>query len=325
MTRRLRAWLIRGAALLAAISAGAASAQRLPDGVADCRSRLAGEQTEAPDAGAGGRAYPSRVGDLCPELAEAIDGGAWGGALADAGAKDLTATSLGALAELAGGYVRPANAGPELATAALDEALEELELRETPTSLSIWDRIQKWFDEHFGTQGDEARDWLERWLQDLSVPERVIRYVVIALGFLIVAATAVIVWNELRVAGVLAGGALRKYAPLTRESAAAEHPRDLDDVLQAPLGRRPALLLALVLDRLRERSQASLRDSFTHRELLGAARGLSAEQSKAFHVVVDAAERATFGGWRPDPPACDGLVESGRSLLASLSSEPTGR
>ena len=325
MTRRLRVWLVRGAAL-AAMSAGAASAQRLPEGVAECRSRMAGQQTEAEEAGAGRRSYPSRVGDLCPELAEAIDGGAWGGALADAGARDLTATSLGELAELAEAYVRPANAGPELATAALDEALEELELLETPTSLSIWDRIQKWFDEHLGTQGDEARGWLERWLQDLSVPERLIRYAVIALGLLIVAATAVIVWNELRVAGVLAGGALGKYAPLTRDSAAAERrPRDLDDVLQAPLGRRPALLLALVLDSLRSRSPASVHDSFTHRELLGAARGLSAEQSKAFHVVVDAAERATFGGWRPDAPACDGLVERGRALLASLSCETTGR
>jgi hypothetical protein len=95
--------------------------------------------------------------------------------------------------------------------------------------------------------------------------------------------------------------------------------------MQAPLGRRPALLLALVLDRLRAGSRASLRDSLTHRELLGAAHSLSAEQSDAFRVVVDAAERATFGGWRPDASACEGLIDRGRVLLAALPAETAGR
>jgi hypothetical protein len=308
------------------MSAGAVSGQRLPDNVAGCLSRMADLQPRVEEDGDRRRTYPPRVGDVCPETAEAIDAGVWGGTLADEGAKDLTATSLAALAELAGRYDRPADSGVEIATASLDEALEELELRTTPESLSLWDRIQEWFDEHLGAQDDEARNRLERWLADLSVPERIVRYVVIALGLLIVAATAVIVWNELRVAGVLAGGVLRKYAPLVRQSAEGEsRPRDLEDVLQAPLARRPALLLALVLDRLRAGSRAPLRDSLTHRELLGAARGLSPEQSDAFGAVVTAAERATFGGWRPDESACDGLIERGRALLAALPTDTADR
>jgi hypothetical protein len=323
VTRRLRFGIV-GAAVLAAMSAGPVSAQRLPEGVAECLSRMAIQLEQDLDERRG--ANEPRAGETCPDVAEAIDSGAWGRALVGAGARDLTATSLAALASLAASYERPGNAGVDLATAGLDEALKELELRESPENLSIWERVQKWFDEHFGTQGDEARSRLERWLEGLSVPERAVRFLVIALGFLIVAATAVIVWNELRVAGVLAGGVLRKYAPLTRESASAEvPPRRLEDVLHAPLGRRPALLLALVLDRLRASSKAPLRDSLTHRELLGVAHGLSAEQSDAFRLVVEAAERTTFGGWQPDAPACDGLVERGRSLLESLPDEATAR
>jgi hypothetical protein len=308
------------------MSAGAASGQRLPEGVVECLARMSDRPPEAESDGDDRGDDPSRLGDVCPDVAAAIDAGGWGAALTVEGAENLNAKSLEALAQLAGGYERPAHAGVEIATASLDEALRELELRTAPETLSIWDEIQQWFDEHFGKQDDEARNRLERWLAGLSVPERVIRYVVIALGLLIVAATAVIVWNELRVAGVLAGGVLRKYSPLERESPAPHAgPRDLEDVLEAPLARRPALLLALVLDRLRAHSQAPLRESLTHRELLGATQGLSGEQSDAFRVVVAAAERATFGGWRPDAPACDGLIERGRALLAALPGETGGR
>jgi hypothetical protein len=79
------------------------------------------------------------------------------------------------------------------------------------------------------------------------------------------------------------------------------------------------------LDRLRAGSRAPLRDSLTHRELLGAAQGLSPEQSDAFGAVVTAAERATFGGWRPDESACDGLIERGRALLAALPTDTADR
>ena len=171
---------------------------------------------------------------------------------------------------------------------------------EKPAPLTIWQRIQQWYDEHFGASGDEARGWLEQWLQRFAPSDTFVSYFVILLGIVLVAVTVAIVYNELRVAGVLAGGVFRKYSPLAPAApdSEPERPRSFDDLTRAPLARRPVLLLALVLDRLRARGVPALRDSLTHRELLGAAR-LTAPQSAAFGAVLDAAERVTFADWRP--------------------------
>ena len=80
------------------------------------------------------------------------------------------------------------------------------------------------------------------------------------------------------------------------------------------------LLLALVLDRLRARGVQPLRDSLTHRELLGAAH-LTAQQSAAFGAVLDAAERVTFADWRPAEVDVEPVLARGRQLLSSLSAE----
>ena len=176
-----------------------------------------------------------------------------------------------------------------------------------------------WLDEHFGARGAVTPEWLAQWLKALSPSERFVRYFVIALGILLAAATALVVINELRVAGLLAGGVLRKYSPLTPSDAEPRNSsaREWDDVARAPLARRPALLLAIVLDRLRERGRAP-RDSLTHRELLGAGTGFDAEQSAAFAAIVAAAERVTFGDWRPVESELDGVLARGRALLASF-------
>ena len=143
----------------------------------------------------------------------------------------------------------------------------------------------------------------------------------ISLGIVLVAVTIAIVHNELRVAGVFRGGVLRKYSPLDRSSDTAPEQRgDFDDVARAPLARRPVLLLALVLQRLRARGVLSSRDSLTHRELLHAAR-LSAPQSAAFGAVLDAAERLTFTDWRPAAQEVEPVVARGRELLSSLPTE----
>ncbi len=201
--------------------------------------------------------------------------------------------------------------------------LAALELREPETQLSLWERVQKWLDERLGSRDGGAGRWIDDWLGNLSVPERFVRYFLIVLGVLLVAATAAVIVNELRIAGVLAGGALRKYSPLAaRDADGAAAVRDFDDIARAPVARRPALLLLLVIERLRARAKtAPLRDSFTHRELVAAADDLSVEQSAALRAVAGAAERATFGDWRPEERDVDDVVARGRSLVASLSEE----
>jgi len=303
---------------IGAIGAGSAAAQSLPPGVEECvdeirQQRLADADEEAP-----------RLGDVCAELAAAIDAGPWGRALSEVSADQLSANEFLELTALVAVYERSGTGDFALRPETLDESLAALKLEKPLAELTIWERIQRWFDEQFGSRDADARSWLDKWLEHLSLSERIVRYLVVVLGLVLVVATVIVVANELRVAGLLGRGVLGKYAPLepSAREPADERPRDLDDVARAPLARRPVLLLRLVLERLRTRGRPPpLRDSLTHRELLRAAVGLSAEQNAAFAAVVGAAERATFSDWRPQEREVEGIVASGRALLESFAAD----
>jgi hypothetical protein len=312
-------------ATVCALAAACACAQPLPPGAGDCLARIEQARTSGAAVGAEPNAAPAAVpalGDVCPEFAAALAQSAWGDALFGVSADELRTSAFVQLAELAEGYERAAASEHGPRAAALDDVLAELKLDEPTVAPTFWERIRKWFDEHFGARDVVTPEWLAKWLKALSPSERFVRYFVIALGGLLAAATTVVVLNELRVAGVLAGGVLRKYSPLAPSDAEPLNSaaREWDDIARAPLARRPVLLLAIVLDRLRERGRAP-RDSLTHRELLRAVTGFDAEQSAAFAAIVAAAERVTFGDWRPADGEVDGVLARGRALLASFATD----
>jgi hypothetical protein len=311
-------------AALAMLGAAAGLSQPLPPGVDDCLAAIerlrTATKSAATEPDARERSAPV-LGDVCPDVAAALDASPWGEALAGVSARELEPSAFVDLTKLVASYERPAAAGavPAPSAAVLDDVLAGLKLEKPTTELTLWERIQRWYDEHFGASSDEARGWLETWLRRFAPSDAWVGYFVIVLGIALVGGTVAIIVNELRVAGVLAGGVLRKYSPLSSSTSEPEQPRarDLDDVMRAPLRRRPALLLALVLERLRSRGALPLRDSLTHRELLRAAH-LSAEQRAAFGAVVGAAERVTFADWQPTERDVDPLLARGRELLSSL-------
>ncbi len=319
-SRFVRLEIVAAAVLAAAFPS---FAEPLPDGVADCLERIERQSARAPaPEAAAADPGPQRLGGVCPELAAALDEGAWGASLVDANAGELGTDAFEELVRVAASYEQPQPTRDGISASSLDEVLAALELREPEVQASLWERMQKWLDERFGARDDRAGRWIEDWLGNLSIPERLVRYVLLVLGVVLVVATAAVVVNELRIAGVLAGGALRKYTPHAARGAQDEtKARDFDDIARAPLARRPALLLLLLVERLRSRATASLRDSLTHRELVAAAGDLSADQSESLRAVANAAERATFGGWRPEERDVDELIARSRRLAASLSAE----
>ena len=313
-------------AAFAAVGTLSAPAGQLPAGAGECLAKIQALHAPVEEAAPRRRTDPPpppTLGDVCPDVAAALEDNPWGGALAGVSPADLQTSAFVDLTTLVAGYERqPGDAArPALPSAsALDDVLAELKV-EKPPALTIWQRIQQWYDEHFGANGGDTRGWLNKWLQRFAPSEKFVGYFVIMLGIVLVAVTIVIVHNELRIVGVFGGGMVRKYSPLGRSSAPEpEQPRDFEDVARAPLARRPVLLLALVLERLRLRGMLPSRDSLTHRELLGAAR-LSGPQSAAFGAVLDAAERVTFADWRPAEEEVDPVLARGRELLSSLPAE----
>jgi hypothetical protein len=301
-------------------ASGACLAQPLPSGAGECVARIEQQRyAESEDAD-----EPLELGDVCPELVDEINAGVWGESLADVWADELSATAFVTLTELVARYERPPAPLEALSAAALDDVLAELSTRAPPVELSLWDRAKQQLQEWFGQRSRRSSGWLEDWFADLSVPERWLRYFVIALGIALAAATVLIVWNELREAGVL--GRTRGRIAAVADGAAASEPRrrarTLEEVGLAPLARQPVLLLALVLDRLRRRMPVA--DSATHRELAAAAGSLTDAERGALSAVTGAAERVTFGGWQPERGDVDALLTTGATLLDSLSADDGG-
>lgn len=310
-------------AALAAVGASSVLAQPLPAGVDDCVAKIKTLRAfdVAPAAQQNGSS--PTLGEVCPDVADALAHNPWGEALAGVSPGDLETSAFIELTALVAGYqLKPdVDRRPLPGAAALDDVLAGLKL-DKPAAPTIWQRIQQWYDDHFGASDDAARGWLGTWLRQFAPSERLVSYAVIILGIVLVAATIAIVHNELRVAGFFGGGILRKYSLLAQSASESEpdKPPDFDDVARAPLARRPVLLLALVLERLRARGVLPLRDSLTHRELLRAAR-LSTQQNAAFGAVLDAAERVTFADWRPEEQDVGRVLAHGRELLSSLPAE----
>ena len=311
--RRTLAAIVCAAAGAAALPA---AAQWLPPGTAECvadierAARAAAEDDE-----------PLLLGDVCPQIAALINDAGWAETLLDADAMYVAAESFPAIAALAPAYDNPP-AAVNLSLEALDAALDDVAARIPPQQLSLWDRALQWLQERFGRRGNFDAGWLDEWLEGLTIPERWLRVVVIVLGVLLVIATALIVLNELRAAGVFARTQARARFGVDGPALFDEAPRalNLEDVQRAPLAQQPALLLALVLARLRRKT--AIADTLTHRELVAAGgRAVPEAQRSAFTTVVRAAERATFGDWQPRAQEIEPVMASGAAVLEQLSTD----
>jgi hypothetical protein len=313
------AWRRAAVCTLACVATGTVCAQVLPAGTAECLERI-DRQTLPTD---GDRPEPPLLGEVCPEIVDDINDGIWGQALARGLAEDLSGAAFVTLTDVVAEY-DSARAAIAISPATLDAALAETATLVPPTELSIWERAMQWLQERLGRAPDDGASgferWLAQWLEDFSVSERWLTVALALIGIVLVIATALIVVNELRAAGLLVRRTPRGAAADDGAALGAELPRvrTIDDLRRAPLSRQPALLLALVLELLRQRSP--IPHSATHRELL-ARTDLRTEQRATFATVVGAAERATFGGWQPAPTELTELLAGGESLIRDLSVE----
>jgi len=116
-------------AAVVAISALSAAAQSLPPGVADCLAAIAQQSDSAangaPEDG-GAKPETPRLGDVCPDVAAAIDDGPWGEAIAFFWADQMSTRAFRELTGVVSTY-EPAAAGEiDLPRESLDESLAEL-------------------------------------------------------------------------------------------------------------------------------------------------------------------------------------------------------
>ncbi len=299
-------------------------AQLLPAGAAECAAaveRALDSPSSDPDSSAAADA-PATLGAVCPEFAAALTASAWGESFVAGSAADLPIEALGDFLDLAGRYGRDAAPLPSLA--ALDSIVDGLRPFEPLPERSLWDRAIERLVEWLDGLAPEGRDRFLDWLRALTLPEQWRKAVVYGIGIALVLIVGLVVVNELRHAGVLGFRARHARprpdrAPRPLEVAAA---RSLEEIRAAPPARQPALVLGLVVERVRRRYAGLIRASSTHREIAAAGRELGEPQHAALQAVAASAERATYGDRVPDRAELDRVLDEGRALLEFLEREP---
>lgn len=315
MSRARAVLVLAVAAPLLAFAAGASAQSTFGDGaaLADCIARLRAGN------GTGGEAGEPRLAEVCADLAREIEAGKWAPALGQIRPGALTARPFQDLVDLMAHYER-APRETALAVDRLDMLVESLRPFEPVAELSLWERILGWLRERLGLDDGSGTGGVLEWLRNLSIPEEWVRTIVYVFGLTIVIAVLVIAANELRVGMRLGGGSGRRHGWTTGEVPpwAKRIPVTFDAVKRAPPMRQPALLLGLVVERLRERFGDGLRDSLTHRELAAAAATLGVRRRDDLEVVVAAAERVTYAGWHPEPADVEPVIAHGKAVLDEL-------
>lgn len=288
-------------------------APSLPAAAAECAARL-----RAASAPGEVEAVP-RVADICPSVARELEEGTWAETLGAIRAGQLTSRPFAELVDLMGQYERSAfSTGPALEQ--LDEIVESLRPFEPKAEPSLWGRVRQWLRERLGFDDSNDGGGLIEWLRNLSIPDEWVRTIFYVLGITIVLAVLVVVANELRVRGVFGNpaGARARGAAGVVPAWEKRMPLSLDVVTRAPPTRQPALLLAMLVERLRARFGDDVRDSMTHRELAAAASVLGVRRSGELKAVLSAAERVAFAGWRPDPADIEPVIANGKAVLDEL-------
>ena len=264
-----------------------------------------------------------RIARRCPDLAPALERSGWAAWLPQGWKESRNDLSAGSLQELQALVTR------ELATRATTPAPRVERLKEILTDLGAtgqersgaWTRFKKWVRSLFERAGQQNREgWLSRLVSRVGVSDTVISLITyVALG-LVVALAGFIVFNELRLAGVLG-----------RKRADGDDEGDGDgtgmrarltwgDIERAALIDRPRLLLELIAAKLTDLGRLPPAGAFTARELARAADLNQPADRERLNELAVTAERARYAADGVSPAVAEAAVGNARELLARLDS-----
>jgi hypothetical protein len=258
----------------------------------------------------------------CPELESALENSPYAAWLPEAWQEaELTTASLQDLHDQIAweSAERPPRT---LDTAGVALALESLGDESAADPVTWWDRVREWLRARLQPAREEEPSWLFKWMDELGKHQTALRIIGYCLFGIIVAAAGIIVFNELRAAGVfgprwhLRGG--------SRDSGAPGRGRGptLADLAGSDPTQRPALLIALVVSAFARNRGTVVDASATHRELTRRIELDNDTQRSAFARLIECAERVRYAATLPAAGDIDTAVSEGRRLLATLSAEP---
>jgi hypothetical protein len=258
-----------------------------------------------------------RIAARCPELVKQIDQGAWTPWLPrgwkEAG-NDLSGGSLKEFRELVSREeaAAPATRAPDIRS--LKAVLHGLASKQEN---GWWSRFNSWLRSILERREQAADEsWFGQMVSHVGLSQSLRQLAAfVALGAVVLLA-GVIVFNELRTAGLLPSGraSARKRAPAQR--AATE--MALSDFERSALPDKPRLLLELIVRRLGERGYLPPAGALTVRELTTVARLPESDDRARLTELATAAERVRYSARVVEPSVLEESIARGRELLSRL-------
>lgn len=303
-------WLhIRGSSVLiaCALAGGTAWATAaLPD-VAPCVSRLDPELDIGYD----------RVAARCPELVKQLDRGAWAPWLPrdwKEPGNDLSAGSLKEFREVVTRETATTLSGRSPDVSALQAVLTGLEAKEPA---GWWSRFKSWLRSILEAREQAPEEsWFARMVAHVGVPQSLRQLMAYGALAAVVVLAAVIVFNELRAAGLLGQAPARQRRRLPAQPPARD--KKWADIEHALLLDKPRLLLEILVKRLSELGYLPPAGALTARELTRVARLPEPGDRTRLEELAIAAETVRYAAREPEAAALEGSIERGRELLSRL-------
>jgi hypothetical protein len=261
-----------------------------------------------------------RIAAHCPELVKQLDHGAWAPWMPrqwKEPGNDLSAGSLKEFRDLAKRETAASISGRSPDVGALHAVLTGLETRKPAGG---WSRFKSWLRSVLEARDQApAESWFSRMVAHVGVPQSLRQLIAYAALTVVVVLAAVIVFNELRAAGLLRQGRAHVRRRRAAGPAQASGSGQLwSDIEHAPLLDKPRLLLGLIVRRLAELGYLPPAGALTARELIRVARLPEPGARMQLEEVASAAEQVRYGAREPEATALEGSIASGRELLNRL-------
>lgn len=200
--------------------------------------------------------------------------------------------------------------------------LDSLRVQESEPPLTLFERFKRWVRSLLDRQRSDSDNWLSRWLDDVDSSEAVARAILnVAIVIVVVLAIAV-VFNELRISGIL------RRRPIVRDAAvpataAAGAAADDATALETLAADRPApMLLRMLVATLVRSGRLRTERGLTYRELCTRAVFDDAQQRESFRRVAALAERTVYGSGEVSDEEVEPVVAAAHILDEQLRGAP---
>jgi hypothetical protein len=203
----------------------------------------------------------------------------------------------------------------------LGPILASLRAEEPERSPGLLERFRRWLRSLYDRrQQADPDNWLSRWLEELDLPDKIVRTILlVAIALLFVMAIGV-VYNELRVSGLLRQRPVVQDDALNADAGSASG--DATDIDALSADRRASMLLRMLVATLVRSGRLRTERGLTYRELSARATFDDAQQRESFRRVASLAERTVYCGRNLTDEEVEPVLAIARALDAQLRGAP---